>query len=128
MQCSKSRRIRSNANVTKYCEGTFKTLLCILFSFNLCLLYFFSQPKKETENAVWTHFIPILYVALLKFSEALLYSKIQYKSMGQSRKTKFSIIYFVHVTSVNNKCYLSVFLITCVYVCDCFFVRRHVHV
>lgn len=102
LQCSKSRRIRSNVNVTKYCEGTFETLLCIcwLFSFNLCLLYFFSQPKKETENAVWTHFIPILYVALLKFSEALLYTKIQYKSIVQSRKTEV----FNHILCACNQC------------------------
>lgn len=61
---------------------------------------FFFTAYKETENAVWTHFIPILYVAFLKFSEALLYTKIQYKSMGQSRKTEV----FNHILCACNQC------------------------
>lgn len=73
---------------------------CFLLT-NLCLLYIF-HSKKGNRNAGWTHFIPILYVALLKFSEALLYTKRRYERSGQSKKKKAEV--FNHILCACNQC------------------------
>lgn len=115
-------------------QNTVKVLLKHYFAYVDCFLltcvfYIFFHSQKRKQRTLYGHISFQFYTlpcwSLVKLCCILKYNIKVWINQG---KLKFSIIYFVHVTSVNNKCYFSVFLITCVYVCDCFFVRRHVHV
>lgn len=86
-----------------------------------CVIYIFFHSQKRKQRTLYGHISFQCYTlpcwSLVKLCCILKYKTKVWVNQG---KHKFSIIYFVHVTSVNNKCYFSVFLITCVYVCDCF--------
>lgn len=108
-------------------QNTMKVLLKHYFAYVDCFLltcvfYIFFHSQKRKQRTLYGHISFQFYTlpcwSLVKLCCILNYNIKVWVNQG---KLKFSIIYFVHVTSVNNKCYFSVFLITCVYVCDCFF-------
>lgn len=103
-------------------QNTVKVLLKHYFAYVdcsllTCVFYIFFHSQKRKQRTLYGHisfqFYTLPFWSLVKLCCILKYNTKVWVNQG---KLKFSIIYFVHVTSVNHKCYFSVFLII---VCMC---------